>query len=144
MTDQSDRQTSIFLSYKGKNEFSYMFLVKGESVTNTPKIRIELEKFVKCVLEYFDKYNVPKLKCELLGHNFENLYSVLHELCKTPLDGKICSRIIQCSNPGKEQTSDELTSKQEQIRINIDDKIRRELGNFAWEFCETQLFRACV
>ena len=38
MTDQPDRQTSIFSSYKGMNEFSYKFSVKDESVTITPEI----------------------------------------------------------------------------------------------------------
>ena len=37
---------------------------------------------------------------------------------------------MRCSNPGKEPPSDELTSKQEQIRIDIDDKIRHELARY--------------
>ena len=39
MTKQSDRQTTIYSSYKGENEFSYEFLVKDESVTITPKYK---------------------------------------------------------------------------------------------------------
>ena len=89
MTDQSDRQTSIFSSYKGKNKFWYKFLVKDERVTITSEIRKDLKEFVKKALEYFDEYNIPKLKCELLGHPLENLHSVLHELGETPVDMKI-------------------------------------------------------
>ena len=39
MADQSDRQTSIFSSYKGMNKCSYKFLVKGESVIATSEIQ---------------------------------------------------------------------------------------------------------
>ena len=49
---------------------------------------------------------------------------------ETTLGIKICSSIIQCSNPGKEPPSDELTSEQERVKIDIDDKIRRELPHF--------------
>ena len=34
MTDQSDRQTSIYSSYKGENEFSFKFLVKDKKSYN--------------------------------------------------------------------------------------------------------------
>ena len=47
MADQSDRQTSTFSSYKGKNEFSCELLVKYEIVTNTPKIQVALKKSLK-------------------------------------------------------------------------------------------------
>ena len=66
MTNQLDGQTSIFSSYKGENELSYEFLVKDESVTNTYEIYVALQKFVKNALKHFVKYNIPKLKCELL------------------------------------------------------------------------------
>ena len=87
----TDKQTSIFPSYKGMNEFTYCSLVKDESVTNTSEIQVELKEFVKNALEHFDEYNIPKLKCEVLGYHLENLYSVLHELGETPLDGELCS-----------------------------------------------------
>ena len=80
MADQSDRQTSIFSSYKQKNEFLYELLVKDESVTDTPEIQVALNEFVKKALKHFYKYNIPKLECELLGHHLENLQSVLYEL----------------------------------------------------------------
>ena len=108
MSDQSDRQTSIYSSYKGENKFWYKFLVKDKSVTNTSEIQVALKEFVKNALEYFDEYNIPKLKCKVLGHNLENLQSGLYELGETPLDGKLCSRIIRCSNPGKEPPSKNL------------------------------------
>ena len=44
MADQSDIQTPIFSSYKGRNEFSYWFLVKDESVTITSEIQADLKK----------------------------------------------------------------------------------------------------
>ena len=129
MTNQSDIQPPIFSSYKGMNEFSYCFSVKNESVTITPKKQAGLIEFVKKTLKNFDKYNIPKLKCEVLGHHLKNLYSVLHELCKTPPGGKICLHCRRCSNPGVEPPSVELTSEQKQIKININ-KIRRELARF--------------
>ena len=43
MADQSDIQTHIFSSYKGMNEFSYEFLIEGESVTVTPEIQKDLK-----------------------------------------------------------------------------------------------------
>ena len=91
MADQSDRQTFIFSSYKGWNEFWYKFSVKGEGVTSTPEIQADLKEFVKNALEHFHKYNIPKLKCELLGYHLENLYDVLYELGETLLDAEICS-----------------------------------------------------
>ena len=130
MTDQSDKQTSIFSSYKGKNEFSYWFLVKDESVTNTPEIQADLKEFVKYALAYFNVYNIPKLKCELLGHHLENLYSVLYQLGETPLDGEICSHYRRCNNPGIEPPSVELTRKQKNIWIDINERIMRELACF--------------
>ena len=130
MTDQSDKQTSIFSSYKGENKFWYKFLVKDERVTNTSEMQVALKEFINNALEHLHKYNIPKLKCEVLGHHLENLQSVLYELGKTPLDGKICSRIIQCSNPGKEPPSDELTSEQKQIKIDIVYKVEHELSSF--------------
>ena len=115
MTDQSDRQTSIFSSYKGMNKFWYKFAVKNERVTNTSKIQTDLKEFVENALKHFDEYNIPKLKCEVLGHHLENLYNALHDLGETPLDGIIYLRIIQHSNPGKEPPSDKLTSEQERV-----------------------------
>ena len=104
MADQLDIQTRIFSSYKGMNKFSYRFLAEGKSVTATPQIQADLKRFVKKAPRHFDVYHIPRLKCELLGHHLENLYNVIYELGKTPLDRKICSRVIQCSNPGKEPT----------------------------------------
>ena len=40
----TDRQTSIFSSYKGMNEFSYWFSVKIERGTNTSEKRTDLKK----------------------------------------------------------------------------------------------------
>ena len=120
--------TSIFSSNNGMNKFSYKFLVEDESVTITFEIRTDLKEFIENALKHFGDYNIPKLKCGVLGYHLENLYSVLRELGETPLDGKIC--IIQYSNPGKEPRSYELSSEQERIRIDIDDRIRRELARF--------------
>ena len=92
MTDQSDKQTPIFSSYKGRNEFSYWFSVKDESITITTKIQTDLKELVEYALQYFGGYNTPELKLELLGHHLDNLYSILHELGETLLGGKICSR----------------------------------------------------
>ena len=108
MADQSDIQIPIFSFYKGKNEFSYCISVKNESVTITSKIQADLKEFVKKALKHFDKYNIPKPRCEVLGHHLKNLYSVLHELGETPLGGKICLHCRRCSNPGIEPPSVEL------------------------------------
>ena len=91
MTDQSDIQTPISSSYKGVNEFSYWFSVKSESITIASEIQDDLNEFVKYALCDLDEYNIPELKCELLGHHLENLQSVLRELGETPLGGKIFS-----------------------------------------------------
>ena len=122
MADQSDIQTSIFSSYNGMNEFSYEFLVEDESITVTPEIQTDLKEFVNNALQYFDNYNIPELKCELLGHRLNNLWGILYELGETPLDRKICSHVIQCSNPGKGPLLFWLTSCSwlDQIRIDID------------------------
>ena len=130
MTNQSDIQTAIFSSYKGMNEFSYCFSVKNESVTITSKIQADLKEFLKKGLKHFDKYNIPELKCEVLGYQLKNLYSILHDLGETPLGGKICLHCRRCSNPGIKLPSVELTSEQKQIKININNKIRRELARF--------------
>ena len=130
MTYQSDIQTPIFSSYKGKNEFTYWFLVKDESVTKTSEIQADLKEFVEYALQYFDEYNIPRLKRELLGHHLENLFNVLYELGETPLDGKICSCAIQCSNPGKKPPLVGLTREQNHIWIDINERIFRELVGF--------------
>ena len=73
------------------NLFSYWFLVdKNVIVTVTLKIRADLEKNVENVLPYFDEYDIPGLKCELLGYHLENLKRALRKLGKTHLDEKIC------------------------------------------------------
>ena len=118
--------TELFISLKK----SFSTHVKDESVTNTSEIQVALKEFVKNALDHLDEYNIPKLKCKVLGHHLENLRSVLHEIGETPLDGKICSRIIRCSNPGKEPPQDELTSEQKQIKIDIVYTIGRELSSF--------------
>ena len=97
----TDRQTSIFSSYKGKNEFTYWFLVKDGSVTVTSEVQDDLKEFVKYALQYFDNYDIPRLKCELLGYHLENLQSILRELGENPLDWKICVCVIECSNLGR-------------------------------------------
>ena len=51
----TDRQTSIFSSYKEENKFWYKFLVKDERVTITPEIRDDIKEFAKKALEYFDE-----------------------------------------------------------------------------------------
>ena len=132
MTDQPDIQTLIFSSYKGMNEFSYEFLVEGKSVTVTPEIRTDLKKFVNNAQKHFGKYNIRELKHEVLGHHLNNLWGIFYELNETPLDGKICSRVIQCSNAGKEPPSFEHSSCSwlDQVRINIDVTIRHEFVNF--------------
>ena len=130
MADQSDIQTPIFSSYKGRNEFSYWFLVKDESVTITSEIQADLKKFVKYALQHFDEYDIPRLKCELLGYHLENLYDAFHELGKTLLDGKICLRSTQCSNPGKKPPLIGLTREQKHIWIDINERIFRELACF--------------
>ena len=71
------------------NLYMYWFLVKYESVTITSEIQDYLKEFVEYALEHLDEYDIPSLKCELLGHYLENLESTLRELSKTPLDGKI-------------------------------------------------------
>ena len=127
----TDRQTSIFSSYKGEYKIWYKFLVKDENVTVTPEIRADLEKFIENVLPCFDKYDIPRLNCELLGHHLMNLYIILQELIETTLGTKICSYVVRCCNLGKEPPSDELTSEQEQVKVDTDDKIRRELTGFS-------------
>ena len=102
----------------------------SKSVTNTSEIQVDLKEFVKYAFEYFDEYNIPKLKCELLGHHLENFYNVLHELGETPLNWKICLRIILCSNPGMKPPSVGLSRKQKHIWIDINERITRELGGF--------------
>ena len=129
MTVQLDRQTSILSSYEGENKFLYEFLV-DESVTITSEIQVALKEFVKNALKHFNKSNIPKLKCEVLGHHLENLHSVLYELGETPLHGRICSHCKQCSKQGKEPPSDEVTRIQEQIKIDTNYKIRHELMKF--------------
>ena len=95
-------------------------------------MQADLKEFVKYALceQYFDEYNILRLKCELLGHHLENLYNVLYELGETPLDGKICSRAIQCSNPGKKPPLVGLTREQKHISIDINERIFRELVGF--------------
>ena len=80
--------------------------------------------------DYFDEYNIPRLKCKLLGHQLENLYNVLYELGETHLDGTICSHYRRCDNPGMEPPSVGLTTKQKHISIDINCKIRRVLAHF--------------
>ena len=104
-----------------------MVLVKDKSVTNTSEIQAD---FVKYALQYFDEYDIPRLKCKLLGYHLENLYNVLHELGNTPLDGNICSRSIQCSNPGKKPPLIGLTREQKHIWIDINERIFHELVDF--------------
>ena len=93
-------------------------------------MQVALEKIVKKALKHSDKYNIPKLECELQGHHLKYLHNTLYLLGKTPLCGNMCSYITQCSNPVKEPPSVKLTRRQQQIKIDIDDKIRHELRNF--------------
>ena len=130
MVVQLDIQTPIFSSYKGMNKFWYKFLVKDESVTITSEIQADLKEFVENALQYFDEYNIPKLECELPGHHLENLCGALCHLGKAPLDMRIRSGDIPCYSPGMEQPPDELTSEQERVEIDINNKIRRELARF--------------
>ena len=130
MKDQSDRQTSIFSSYKGRNESSYEFLVKNESVKNTTEIQVALKEFVKNVLKHFDKYNIPKLKFELLGLHLKNPHNALYKLCETHLNWNICSYIRKYSIQDEEPPSVKLSKRQEQIKIDINRKIMRELMSF--------------
>ena len=130
MVDHSDRQTSIYPSYKAKNELPHRFLVKDEIVTNKPEILEALKEFVKNAVEHFDKYNISKLKSELLGHHLVNFQSVLYELGETALDGKICTHIKTISAPSMEPLPVELTRGRKQIKIDINDKIKHEHRSF--------------
>ena len=132
--DQSDRQTSIFASYRGMNEFSYLFELKDRSV-KTPEIQADFKKNrQKCSAVFCRVFYIPWLKCKLIRYHLENLYNAFYELGETPLDGEICSRIIQCSNPGKEPPSDEFTSSIDRwtgpIITDIINKFRYELSRF--------------
>ena len=97
----TDRQTPIFSSYDGMIEFWYEFSVKGGTVVLTLEIEADLKQFVEYALQYFDEYNSPRLKCEVLGHHLVNLQSILRELGETPIEEKICSHSIQRITPGK-------------------------------------------
>ena len=107
-----------------------IFSEKNGGFIITSEIQADLKEFVKYALQYFHGYNIPELKCELLGHHLENLRSALHQLGETPLNGEIYWRIIQCSNPGMKQPSVELTREQKHRWIDINDTIMNELRDF--------------
>ena len=92
MADQLDKQTPIFSSYKGKNEFTYWFLLKDKGVTVTPEIQAGLKEFVKNALQHFRKYmRIPKLRCELLGYRLLDLMLfIFFDFTETPVGRKIC------------------------------------------------------
>ena len=134
MADRLDIQNPIFSTYERVNKFLYWFEVKGRSVTVTPGIKADLKKIVKNALIHFVKYDKLWLKCELLGHHLENLYTTLYLLNTTPLGGKICSYTIRRKNPGKEPPSvgrpGYVDRWYDQIIINIENKIRFDFKCF--------------
>ena len=140
MVDQIYIKTSIFSSYDGRNLFIFEFSVKDDGVTNTLEIQTDLKKIVKNALEHFREYNIPKLKCELLGHHLENPYWSLYDLGNTPLDAEIHMQVSQHSNPGKKPPSVRFTREQKRVKVDIVDKIRRELARFP----PRNFFKTCV
>ena len=77
MADYSYTEILILSGYDEINEFSYWFSVKDESLTITSEIQADLKEFVENALCVLSEYNIPKLKCELLGYHLKNLYSVI-------------------------------------------------------------------
>ena len=87
MADQSDIQTPIFSSYEGLNKLAYYhypgFCLEFE---DTPEVRSDLRVFAESALELFHKYDIPWLKCELLGHHLDNLNDFLEVILELSLD----------------------------------------------------------
>ena len=98
MTDQSDRQTSIFSSYKGENKFWYKFLVKHERLQFTPEIRKDLKEFVKKSLEYFDEYNIVVGLCRFWLSSCEcsRLSRVCVRLLANACVSRLCASVCIC------------------------------------------------
>ena len=134
MAKYLDDQTSRFASYKRNNEFTYYVEIReGFYVSSgriTSEVKADLKKFAKNVLPCFDKYDIPRLKCELLGHHLENLKSFIIELTKIRVNKVISSHYKDVYSPGMIPPPDKLTSEQELVKIDIDDKIWHELSHF--------------
>ena len=76
---------------------------------------------------------MPKLRAELLGYHIDNLSSFIryHLTVGPKTDLKHFFPLsIDCRCPSTGIPSEELTSEQEGVKINIIDKIRREIARF--------------
>ena len=131
MADPWNRKSFIISSYDERNKFWYRFTLTEQRVTITPEILMDLKKFVENALQHFPKYFIPTLRCEILGQHLYNLYGILQWLGKKSLGDIMYTYIIESSNPGMGRFSNELTTEQKLVEVDIDDKIRCELARFA-------------
>ena len=131
----ADRQTSVYSSYSMFNVFDYQGL--GSVIIDseyTPEMREDLQKIVENALRHFCVYNnILWLTCELLGHYLENLQNFLCDLFKD-LNLTICENLKTYYSLGKKPPPAGLPSYVyrwlDEIPINIEDKIRRQLARF--------------
>ena len=73
---------------------------------------------MKSVLQYLEEYDIPRLKCELLGHHIENFKTDLREIVEPPVGEKLHYRHVLRDISGEKPTL-ELTREQERINIEF-------------------------
>ena len=122
--------TGILASYTEMNHFYYFSAWNCERIYMTSEIRTDFKEYIDRVLPYFNDYNIPALKCEILGYHIDNLKSTILELEEQSKGYSVYSNNKSYSVKGSHPPLIELTPKQKNLVIDIDIKVRHELENY--------------
>ena len=121
-------------SYVGRNNFYHEIEIRDCPclcpVTITPEIKADLKEFANRVLPYFNKYDIPRLKCESLGYHLKNLSSFIFRLTRVRTNQLKRTNGRVSRFQGKMPPSIELTREQELVEVYIERVIMNELKRF--------------